>query len=162
MLPFDENLRAKLRKEDLDKKNRKIITSSHAYKKRIHQLERIKTMKRIRRRMETPKEKSYKNERRHTRPLEADEKITTELLSCPFKGTGCSHKGFKRKKCLENHIAQKHSDETVLGLDSSLTNSPNNIHLLKKNLPINTKKTNQIQFERNPLRKKQSPITKNQ
>ena len=85
MLPFDENLRAKLRKEDLDKKNRKIITSSHAYKKRIHQLERIKTMKRIRRRMETPKEKSYKNERRHMQPLEADEEITTELLSCPFK-----------------------------------------------------------------------------
>ena len=91
--------------------------------------------------METPKEKSYKNERRHTQPLEADEEITTELLSCSFKGTGCSHKGFKRKKCLENHIAQKHSDETVLGLDSSLTNSPtNNIHLLKNFLPINTKK----------------------
>ena len=56
-------------------------------KKRIHQLERIKTMKRIRRRMETPK-KSYKNERRHMQPLEDDEEITTELLFCPFKGIG--------------------------------------------------------------------------
>ena len=55
--------------------------------------------------METSKEKSYKNERRHMQPLEVDEEITTELLSCLFKDTGCSHKGFKRKKCLENHIA---------------------------------------------------------
>ena len=63
-IPLQERLREVLRSNDREKKKRQVITSSHIYKKRLNELNRIKISKRNQRKIQTSQAKLYKSEKK--------------------------------------------------------------------------------------------------
>ena len=158
-IPLQERLREVLRSNDREKKKRQVITSSHIYKKRLNELNRIKISKRNQRKIQTPQAKLYKSGKKKTQPLEDEESTPFQILSCPFKNQGCNHKGFRLEKCLQNHITKKHSNTSILSTSRKKKHNKKKIDT-KKNSKARGEKRGRIQVstKENKQQKKKRKI----